>query len=72
MRSELVFDATRYVSNRYLLTRAAAKAIRKCHRPNTRIADTANEIFKWFGRADPLGVRPKDDSLVVAKMRWAA
>jgi hypothetical protein len=29
MRSELIFNATTYVSNRFLLTRLAAKAIRK-------------------------------------------
>lgn len=54
MRSELVFSATTHLSNRYLLVRAAAQAVRKCHRPNTRIADTTNEVLEWFGRTNPL------------------
>ena len=54
MRSELVFAAMTYVSNRFLLTRVAAKAIRRFHRPNTRIQDTANEVLERFIRANPL------------------
>jgi hypothetical protein len=54
MRSELVFEAVRHVSNRYLLMRATAKAIRKLHRPDTRIADTANEVFARFRLDNPL------------------
>jgi hypothetical protein len=56
MRSELVFGAMTYVSNRYLLTRVAAKATRKFHRPNTRIEDTANEVFGRLRYANPLAV----------------
>jgi hypothetical protein len=54
MRSELVFGAMTYVSNRFLLTRVAAKAIRRFHRPNTRIQTTANEVLERFTRANPL------------------
>ena len=54
MRSELIFGAMTYVSNRFLLTRVAAKATRRFHRPNTRIEDTANEVFERFARANPL------------------
>jgi hypothetical protein len=54
MRSELVFGAMTYVSKRFLLTRVAAKATRRFHRPNTRIQDTANEVFERFTRANPL------------------
>jgi hypothetical protein len=54
MRSELVFGAVTNVSNRFLLTRLAAKATRKFHRPNTRIEDTANEVFERFTRMNPL------------------
>jgi hypothetical protein len=54
MRSELVFGAMTYVSNRFLLTRVTAKATRRFHRPNTRLQDTANEIFERFTRANPL------------------
>jgi hypothetical protein len=56
MRSDLVFGAMTYVSNRFLLARVAAKATRKLHRPNTRIQDTANEVFGRFRRANPLAV----------------
>jgi hypothetical protein len=56
MRSELVFGAMTYVSNRFLLTRVAATATRKLHRPNTRIQDTANEVFGRFRHANPLPV----------------
>jgi hypothetical protein len=56
MRSELVFGAMTYVSNRFLLTRLAATATRKLHRSNTRIQDTVNEVFGRFRHADPLPV----------------
>lgn len=54
MRSDLIFGAMTYVSNRFLLTRLASTATRRFHRPNTRIEDTANEVFERFSRANPL------------------
>ena len=54
MRSELIFGATTYVSNRFLLTRLASKAIRKFHKPNTRIEDTTNDVFVRFSHVNPL------------------
>jgi hypothetical protein len=51
MRSELIFCAMEHVSNRYLLTKLASKATRKFHRPNTRIQDTANDVFVRFSRS---------------------
>jgi hypothetical protein len=45
MRSELIFGAMTHVANRYLLTKLAAKATRKLHRPNTRIQDTTNDAL---------------------------
>jgi hypothetical protein len=54
MRSELIFGAMTYVSNRFLLTRLAAKATRTFHRPNTRVEDTANGVFKRFTQVNPL------------------
>ena len=51
MRSELVFAAMAYISNRLLLTTLAAKATRKLHRPNTRIEDTTNDVFARFSYA---------------------
>jgi hypothetical protein len=54
MRSDLVFGAMTYVPNRFLLTRLAAKATRSFDRSNTRMADTANEVFERFTHANPL------------------
>jgi hypothetical protein len=54
MRSDLIFGAMTHVPNRYLLTRLASKATRRFHRPNTRIADTANEVFERFSHVNPL------------------
>jgi hypothetical protein len=54
MRSELVFGAMSFVSNRYLLTKLASKATRELHRPNTRIQDTMNDVFGRFSRATPM------------------
>jgi hypothetical protein len=56
MRSELIFGAMTYVSNRFLLTRLASKATRSFHRPDTRIEETVNEVFERFAHADPLAV----------------
>jgi hypothetical protein len=53
MRSQLVFAATASIPNRYLLTRLAAKATRRLHRPNTRIQDTANDVFIRFRDVHP-------------------
>jgi hypothetical protein len=58
MRSELVFSAMTYVSNRFLLTRLASKATRKFHRPNTRIAETANKVFERVSLANPIAGVP--------------
>jgi hypothetical protein len=54
MRSELVFGAMAHISNRFLLTKLASKATRKLHKPNTRIQDTANDVFVRFSRASPI------------------
>jgi hypothetical protein len=54
MRSELVFNAMAYVSNRYLLVKLASKATRNLHRPNSRIQETTNEALVRFSRANPM------------------
>lgn len=54
MRSELIFGAMAHVSNRFLLTKLASKATRRFHRPNTRIQDTANDVFLRFSRSSPI------------------
>jgi hypothetical protein len=56
MRSELIFGAMEHVPNRYLLTKLASKATRKFHRPNTRIQDTANDVFVRFSRFSPIPI----------------
>jgi hypothetical protein len=48
MRSELIFAATAYESNRYQLCRLIAKGTRQFHRPNTRLPDTTNEVLERF------------------------
>jgi hypothetical protein len=53
MRADLTFMALAYEPNRYLLTRLIAKVTRKLHRPNTRVQDTMNDAFKWFGCSQP-------------------
>ena len=54
MRSELVFAAMEHIPNRFLLTRVAAKATRKFHRPNTRIEETVNDVLARFKQANPI------------------
>ena len=51
MRSDLVFAVMPHVPNRFLLTRLAATATRRFHRPNTRIPETVNEVLVRFNRA---------------------
>ena len=51
MRSDLVFAVMPHIPNRFLLTRLAATATRKFHRPNTRIQETVNEVLMRFNRA---------------------
>jgi hypothetical protein len=58
MRSELIFGAMTHASNRFLLTKLAAKATRKLHRPNTRIQDTTNDVLMYFSRCSPLAAIP--------------
>src|SRR6201996_7954032 len=55
MRSDLIFGATLQVSNRYLLAKLAAKAVRELHKPGVRVEDTANDVFVRFSRANPIG-----------------
>ncbi len=66
MRSNLIHEALRTVSNRYTLCQLASKATRKFHKPNTRIQDTMNEILEKFGEASG------DTSRVVAGQQKVA
>lgn len=48
MRSELVFAAMAHVPNRFLLTKLAATAARKFHRPHGRLEETVNDVLVRF------------------------
>jgi hypothetical protein len=52
MRSQLVFDSTMRIANRYLLVMLASKATRKLHRPNSRIPDTTNHALAHLAGAE--------------------
>jgi hypothetical protein len=54
MRSDLVFGALTHVPNRFLLTKLAAKAVRRLHRPNTRISETTNDVLAYLSRTPPM------------------
>jgi hypothetical protein len=54
MRSDLVFGAITYVSNRFVVASLVSKATRRFHVPNTRIPDTANDVFARFSRVNPM------------------
>ena len=58
MRSDLVFGALSQVANRYQLCQLASKATRKLHKPNTRLQDTANEVFARFHTTNPGSLAP--------------
>ncbi len=62
MRSDLIFGALAHVENRYTLCQLASKATRKLHKPNTRLQDTANEVFERFHHESPAatGVVPQE------------
>jgi len=53
MRSELVSGAVANISNRYLLASLASRATCVLHRPNGRIPDTVNDVFRLLRRMHP-------------------
>jgi hypothetical protein len=71
MRSELVTSALKQVQSRYLLTRLTTTAIRAFHRPNTRIADTANQALLRFSLNDLMACGPKPLSEKTVELRRA-
>jgi hypothetical protein len=62
MRSDLVFGALTHVTNRYQLCQLASKATRMLHKPNTRVQDTANEVFSRFHTTNPGSLSPYPDA----------
>ena len=71
MRSDKVFPAVRAVKNRYLLCQLAAQATRKFHRPNTRVQDTMNDVFKRFSQAETPETLVAQKTLAPAERRAA-
>jgi hypothetical protein len=51
MRSEILFEAL-HTTNRFALCHLAFKAIRKLHRPNNRIQDTATDALQRLAGAE--------------------
>ena len=72
MRSELVFDALTQVPSRYLLTKLAAKATRKFHRPNTRIQETTNDVLVRFSRRTPISITRYSSETATIPLRRAS
>lgn len=54
MRSELVFGSLEHVPNRFLLTKLAATATRKFHRPSARVQETITEVLLRFNHVSPI------------------
>lgn len=55
MRSNLVFQASSPMQNRFLLCQLLSKATRKFHRPATRVQETMNDVMTKFAATnDPV------------------
>ena len=52
MRSDLIYESLKPVTNRYMLCQLVSKATRKFHKPNTRIQDTMNDVLVRVGSAE--------------------
>lgn len=72
MRSDLIFGALAHVKNRYQLCQLASKATRKLHKPNTRLQDTANEVFVRFHDESPIAAAPSTPEVSQVQQRRAA
>lgn len=64
MRSNLVFQASSPMQNRFLLCQLLSKATRKFHRPATRVQETMNDVMTKFAAThDPVAlVAPEQKS----------
>lgn len=71
MRSDLIFGALAHVKNRYQLCQLASKATRKLHKPNTRLQDTANEVFLRFRDENPIASSATSEATPVQQRRAA-
>ena len=72
MRSDLIFGALAHVKNRYQLCQLASKATRKLHKPNTRLQDTANEVFVRFHDQSPVAASESVTEVSQVQQRRAA
>ena len=72
MRSDLIFGALTQVPGRFQLTRLAAKATRKFHRPNTRIQDTTNDVLVRFGRRRRIAIAQHNLQIAAIPLRRAS
>ena len=73
MRSDLIYDSLKPVTNRYMLCQLVSKATRKFHKPNTRIQDTMNDVLVRVGKADePEAVITVPEGTVAEPQRRAA
>ena len=72
MRSDLIFGALAHIENRYQLCQLASKATRKLHKPNTRLQDTANEVFVRFHDESPVAVSASAPETSQVQQRRAA
>ena len=66
MRSEIVFEALR-TTNRFAFCHLVFKAVRKLHKPSTRVQDTANNAIRLLA-----GVEQQKRSLAPGKANDAA
>ena len=51
MRAEIVFEALR-TTNRFAFCHLVFKAVRKLHKPSTRVQDTANNAIRLLAGAE--------------------
>ncbi len=58
MRAEIVFEALR-TTNRFAFCHLVFKAVRKLHKPSTRVQDTANDALRLLVGAEQQKVAPK-------------
>jgi hypothetical protein len=60
MRSDLIFGAMAHVSNRYLLSKLAATAVREMHKAGIRVEETIDHVFMHFTLANPMAKEQKE------------
>jgi hypothetical protein len=66
MRAEIVFEALR-TTNRFAFCHLVFRAVRKLHKPSTRVQDTANDALRLLAGAEQQKAAPKnaDDAAAI-------